>query len=102
MEISEETQKSSFQAMGDEDLIRRWNGELTEMARSVAKSEIESRGLDVSGQAFEHLLAQDHEDNLAIKRRQRTTIFKMVIRLFLGILATAGAAIAALILGHSR
>ncbi len=103
MEISEETLRKSFRAMGDDELLRRWEAQLlTDEAKLIAKAEIDSRGLDASQETFTRLRAEDKEDVLAIKRRQRSTVKGMLFRLFLGIMGVAGAAIAALVLGVGR
>jgi hypothetical protein len=99
MDISDETLQSSFSAMADDELLRRWHGELTDEARPIARAELEKRGLDFSAQAFDRLLAQDAQDNLAVRRRQRSTASRILLRVALAIVASVGAALAALVLG---
>lgn len=99
MEVDTETLKSSFRNMDDGALLRRWHGELTDEARPIAKAEIEARGLDVTEQAFAELKKQDIEDIQANRRRQKRVVLRILFRLAMGILATAGGAIALLVLG---
>lgn len=99
MGIDTETLKNSFRNMDDAALLRRWHGELTDEARPIAKAEIEARGLNVTEQAFAELKRQDIEDIQANNRRQKAVVLRFLFRLAMGILATAGGAIALLVLG---
>lgn len=100
VEISQETLEKSFSSMADDELLRRWKAQLfTDEARPVAEAEVQRRGLDVSDQAFQRLQEQDLEDRAANRRRQKRVVSRILFRVVMGILGTAGGAIALLIFG---
>ncbi|UKE57725.1 hypothetical protein [Xanthomonas translucens] len=95
MEISDETIKGSLRLIGDDDLLKRWSkGHFNEQALPIAQAELERRGLDVSENAVARMKIREEEDNIAIRRCQKSTAKRFVLRLFSGILGTAITAIA--------
>ncbi|WP_146092819.1 hypothetical protein [Xanthomonas arboricola] len=96
MEISDETIRSSLRLIGDDDLLKRWSkGHFNEQALPIAQAELERRGLDVSEDAIARMKAREEEDKNAIRRRQKSAAKRFALRLFLGVLGTAVAGVAA-------
>jgi hypothetical protein len=96
MEISDETIRGSLRLIGNDDLLKRCaKGHFNKQALPIAQAELERRGLDVSEDAIARMETREEEDNNAIHRRQKSTAKRFALRLFLGILGTASAGVAA-------
>lgn len=99
MDIDVEALKRRFSSMDDDELLRRWHGELTDEARTIAQAEIAARGLDGSKASLERLQQQDMDDKKANFRRQKSMAGRMLFRLAMAIIAMIAGVITLLILG---
>lgn len=97
MEISDDTIRSSLRLISDDDLLKRWSqGQFSDQASPIALAEIERRGMDVSTGAVQRMKQRETLDDKAVRRRQKAVVSRVAWRLILGVIGTAGAAIAAL------
>lgn len=99
MEIDVEALKRTFSGMDDDELLRRWHGELTDEARAVARAEVDARGLDGSQASLERLKQHDVEVKRANVQRQKKMAGRMLFRLAMMIIGTIAGVIALLVLG---
>lgn len=80
MGVSEETLRESFRAMDSDELLRRWaTSSFTEIARPIARAEIETRGLEASDKAIKQLKSKDEEVAIAVTRRRRDIYLRFAI-----------------------
>ena len=97
VEISDDTIRSSLRLISDDDLLKRWSqGQFSDQASPIALAEIERRGMDVSTGAVQRMKQRETLDDKAVRRRQKAVVSRVAWRLILGVIGTAGAAIAAL------